>query len=207
MKQVFLIAAFLILGVHLTCAQDKVIRWANDSLVILNFDTVMRQTGNKLEGTLELKRSRKKVVYEIKNGFIQSRYTFSLDGLKTEEMHFKNGEPDGKYKLWDDYKGTLITEGYYKNGLKDSNWVFYHYNGKKQLEGRLLADSSSLIDGFEYERASVHEGGEIWIERILTTGHSPFDGDWMVYDEEGNKIQTLRFRKGVLVGFFFPKSY
>lgn len=204
MKQVFLIVALLTLASNLGSAQDKVIRWANDSLVIHSYDTVVRQTGNKREGSLELKHSRSKVIYEIKNGFIQSRNTFSLDGLKTEEMYFKNGQPHGKYTEWNDYNGNLIAEGYYRNGLQDSNWVFYHYNGKKQFEGHLLADSSNLIDYFEHERSTGHEGGEVWIERILSTGHSPFQGDWIVYDEEGNKIQTLRFHKGVLIGFFFP---
>ena len=117
-------------------------------------------------------------------------------------MHFKNGQPHGKYTEWNDYSGTPIAEGYYKNGLQDSNWVFYHYNGKKQFEGRFLADFSGLIDAFAYEQATVSDEGEIRIERVLATKHSPLDGNWHVYDEEGNMVQTFRFKKGVLTGFY-----
>ncbi len=205
MQKVFLITVLAILSANFCKAQEKVIKWANDSLVIRDYDSIIAQTGDKDEGMLKLMQSRSKIIYAIKNGSIQSRYTYSLQGVKTQEMHFKHGQPHGKYTEWNNYSGKLIAEGYYKNGLKDSNWVFYHYNGEKQLEGRLLADSSNLIDYFEYERSVLNEEGEIVIERVMNNGYSPFDGDWIVYDEKGKKIQTLRFKKGVLVGFFFPQ--
>lgn len=62
MKQVFLIAALLILAAHWSIAQDKLIRWANDSLTISTYDAVVRQIGNQLKGTLALKRSAGKTI-------------------------------------------------------------------------------------------------------------------------------------------------
>lgn len=202
MQKIFLIAVLLALSANVSIAQDKVIKWANDSLILDEYDTIIRKTGNQLEGKLEVKRFNRKKIYEIKKGSLQSRYTYSLQGIKTGEVYFKNGQPHGKYTEWNDYGSGLTVEGYYNNGLQDSNWVFYHHNGKKQFEGRFLADSSNLIDYFEYERSVPFEGGGIAIERVSDRGHSPFDGDWVVYDEEGNRVQTLRFKRGVLVGFY-----
>ncbi len=46
----------------------------------------------------------------------------------------------GKYALFDFFNGSKICEGFYKNNLKDSLWVFYAHNG-------LAADSGYYKEG------------------------------------------------------------
>lgn len=199
MKQIFLVATLLIVGAHFSIAQDKVIRWAHDSLVIYSYNTVLVQTGDKYEGMLELKESRGKARYEIKNGFIQSRFCYNRNGIKVEEEYFLNGKTHGKYSIWNDL-GSLLIEGQYKNGLEDGKWIFYYNDGQKQMEGNFLADSSFLIGRFDFE-LPVETETEVWTYWFQQPQHSPADGEWHIYDRRGQKLQTLVFKKGVLVGY------
>lgn len=199
MKQVFLIAGLLILGAHLTSAQDKVIRWAHDSLTISTYYTVVRQIGNQLEGTLELKSSSGKIIYEIRKGFIESKFSYNLNGTKVEEKYFVNRKAHGKYSIWNDL-GVLLIGGQYQNGLEYGKWVFYYNDGQKQMEGNFLADSSNLIERFEFE-LPIENDIEIRIDRFQKLQHSSADGEWCIYDRSGRQLQTLVFKKGVLVGY------
>lgn len=199
MKQAFLIVALLTLASNLSSAQDRVIRWANDSLVVSSYDTVLGQTGDKQEGTLELKASRGKVRYEIKNGLIQSRICYNLNGIKVEEEFFLDRKAHGKYRIWNEL-GSLLIEGHYKNGLEDGKWIFYYNDGQKQMEGNFLSDSLCLIERFDFELPIENEN-EIWTYWFQRLQHSPADGEWYIYDRSGRKLQTLVFRKGVLVGY------
>ena len=38
---------------------------------------------------------------------------------------------EGKYSSYRSLQHSLLSEGFYKNNLKDSLWLYYNYNGKK----------------------------------------------------------------------------
>ena len=41
---------------------------------------------------------------------------------------------EGKYSSYRSLQHSLLSEGFYKNNLKDSLWLYYNYNGKKIVE-------------------------------------------------------------------------
>jgi len=199
MQKIFLIAVLLALSANVSIAQDKVIKWANDSLILDEYDTIIRKTGNQLEGKLEVKNYRSKSIYEIRSGFIQSKCTYTFNGIKKEEINFNNRAYDGKYRFWNDL-GILLIEGQYKNGLKEGKWRFYYNDGQKQMEGHFLADSSSLVEAFQYER-TIAGDEDVRVELVWRGRDAPADGEWYIYDRSGRQLQTLVFKKGVLVGY------
>lgn len=197
MKQVLLIVAWLTLASNFGSAQDKVIRWAKDSLIIHSYDTIVRQMGNAVEGVLELKNANGKTIYEIRKGLIQSKYSYHFNDRIREEEHFKNKRDHGIYKLWNK-QGRLITEGKYKKGSRNGKWVFYYNNGNKQVEGRFL-NYPRQKEAFYLEFVVDSEASEgmMDVRSIKIKGALP-EGSWEVYDKNGQHLESHKYRKGAL---------
>ena len=66
----------------------------------------------------------------------------SKDGLFYRE-YFQEGRRDGKYEVYDNRDGTMVSSGSYKQGKKDGVWLDYKTNGdvltnKSYVDGKLI---------------------------------------------------------------------
>ncbi len=177
---------------------QKMIKWANDSVEIYSFDSIVSQTGNEMEAYLKTANSTSSTEYFIRDGYIQSKHYFNAKTIKTEETNYQKGKLHGVYKLWNDW-GILLIDGYYKNGAEDGLWIYYYNNGKKQLEGHYNAEATAKVESF-FKQFTVEKDSEYHVIQSLTGNHSPADGEWFVYDENGEPLQSFIFDKGTLVG-------
>jgi len=137
---------------------------------------------------------------------------YSDDTTIVSEGYMRQGKPDG---YWKNYypDGVLKSEGNRKDFLLDSVWRFYDEEGKLTLEITYKQDKKN---GFR----TTYQGDEITRENFVNDvkqGDSyllyasgkvkskiPFvngleDGVARDYDEEGNIIQLVHYRKGYVV--------
>ena len=143
------------------------------------------------------------------NGYNKFYYE---DGTLASEGFMVNGKPDGYWKNYHP-NGQLKSEGNRKNFVVDSTWKFYDEEGKLSLE---INYANGVKNGFRV----TYLGSEITKENFVNDvkeGYSyvlypnqkvkmkiPFvsgleEGMAREYDESGNIIQLITYKKGYVV--------
>ena len=54
--------------------------------------------------------------------------SWTEEGIKTGEIHFENGQKDGKWQIWDE-SGVLRYIMFYEAGQKVGTWKIFAENG------------------------------------------------------------------------------
>jgi uncharacterized protein len=126
------------------------------------------------------------VIFEndLENGLF---YELNLAGDTIILGFYKEGLKDSLW-LYADENGELIQEGYYARGMKVGEWLDYHSNGKTAIERYYFND---LLDGEYFE---FYPEGEVKVHGRFDDGE-PVDY-WFSYDEKGNIKEKGEFWKG-----------
>ncbi|MCL2207874.1 MAG: hypothetical protein FWB90_07260 [Fibromonadales bacterium] len=136
----------------------------------------------------------------------EAYYSWYRNGIKAEEMSFKNGVPEGSYRKWSTtgfvmesggYKDSLregkwtffskekipYMQGFYKNGLKHGKWLLFDENGKIMGEQFYRNDSAAgtwkkLYNNVLVEENSCHAANPIGYFRSFSN-----EGKALLYQE------------------------
>ena len=115
---------------------------------------------------------------------------FSLydNGKIKTEGSFKNGERDGE---WIIYKwGQKVAEGEYKNGKEDGKWTFFEDDPPYHMTGKGFFKDGNQVgkwtDGYE-------NGQKRW-EGTYKNGEQ--DGVWTYWSENGQKSEERTYKGG-----------
>lgn len=93
--------------------------------------------------------NRLKVLSEIsslRNSYYIGKYS---NGKTVGKGFFENGNPEGLWKYYDN-NGFLSYGGYYKNGIKDSTWLFY-WELNRQFTKTVNTFKNGVLDGEQLE--------------------------------------------------------
>lgn len=113
-------------------------------------------------------------------------YWFENGQLSAEE-NYSSGEPTGVWKTW--YNNGQIGS---QIDFTTSNAVFYHTNGHKESEGKMLPGMKK--DG---KWTGWYDNGKLNYEGSFSGGKKI--GTWIFYSESGVKTAEQEFRDGELV--------
>jgi hypothetical protein len=115
----------------------------------------------------------------------------------TWEGSYKNDRKEGIWKKYD-VSGDLIAEETYRNGVLDGPCKYYYPNGKLSAAGSMLAmeiegevDTVLVIDPVTQEESRVE---------VVRKGNSVRNGEWRLYDEDGNMIKETYSRGEIVTG-------
>lgn len=128
-------------------------------------------------------------------------------GPWVEQVGSVRGEPgyswEGKYVndrkegIWKKYNinGDVMAEETFKNGSLDGPCKYYYPNGKISAAGSMIAveiegqvDTIAVVDPVS---------GEEKLEEVVRKGNSVKQGEWRVYDEDGNMMRET-YERGEL---------
>jgi len=85
------------------------------------------------------------------------------NGLKNEEVNYKDGILDGKWTSWYE-NGQIKAEHNYKDGILDGKWTWWYENGQKRAEG-------NYKDGKDDGKLTYwHENGQLDFEGYYKDG-------------------------------------
>lgn len=111
------------------------------------------------------------------------------------EGAYKNDRKEGIWKKYD-VSGDLIAEESFHNGVLDGPCKYYYPNGKLSAAGVMLAmdiegevDTVTVIDPVTQEESRVE---------VVRKGNSVRNGEWRLYDEDGNMIKET-YSRGEIV--------
>jgi antitoxin component YwqK of YwqJK toxin-antitoxin module len=172
---------------------------------------------NRLEITEVFDNNAPKEAYEISpEGEKEAFYSWYRNGIKAEEMPFKNGVPNGTYRKWS-ITGFITERGNYKDSLREGRWTFFAKEKKVYMQGSYkkglkqgkwtLFNEDGKITGEQFYRNDSAMG--IWkkfYNDILTEENSchPANqiGYFKSYSNEGKALIYQECRNGKLNGVF-----
>ena len=96
-------------------------------------------------------------ISSYKNCYYIGHYS---NGRVSGKGSLKNSKPDGLWKYYDD-KGFLSYGGYYKDGIKDSTWLFY-WDLKRQFTKSVYTFKNGNFDGKQLEYYITDTIGKIY---------------------------------------------
>jgi len=111
------------------------------------------------------------------------------------EGSYKNDRKEGTWKKYD-VSGDMIAEETFHNGVLNGPCKYYYPNGKLSAAGVMLAteiegevDTVVVIDPVTQEESRVE---------VVRMGNSVRNGEWRLYDEDGNMIKET-YSRGEIV--------
>jgi periplasmic protein TonB len=132
----------------------------------------------------------KKVTQEYKNSPFKEVYYV----LKSEKSIRQ-----GNYQKLG-YKGAVIVNGFYKNGLKDSVWTEYRWDGKtKAVEGNYSKDSRTGIWTFYDFKGEIEQTYNFDKNEVLFFKNEDVNKEYNIITESGN-IKTKLERPPLFIG-------
>jgi len=111
---------------------------------------------------------------------------YHLNGIKSAEISYSEGDKDGQYKLY--YaNGQLSTTGWYSGGTRVDSWIDYNEKG-------IMTGKAYYVNGDLYGyKESYYANGKLDDEEI-------YRGGWLIglnqYDTAGKLLYSTSFDKG-----------
>ncbi|MEC8853869.1 MAG: toxin-antitoxin system YwqK family antitoxin, partial [Bacteroidota bacterium] len=85
------------------------------------------------------------------------------------QIHCLDGERDGSCRHY--YKnGTLMSEGFYKNGKMTGIWIAYHENGQIESHGTYKYTESGVYSRKDGVWKYYYDNGQLQTESIIKDG-------------------------------------
>lgn len=113
------------------------------------------------------------------------------------EGSYKNDRKEGVWKKYDE-TGNIIAEETFHNGVLDGPCKYFYPNGKLSAAGVMLAmdiegeiDTVLVIDPVTQEESRVE---------VVRKGNSVRNGEWRLYDEDGNMVKETYSRGEIVTG-------
>jgi antitoxin component YwqK of YwqJK toxin-antitoxin module len=114
------------------------------------------------------------------------------DGTKKKEYNFSEGIKEGQYKEYDN-SGNLVIEGEYKEGRNWNGEFFVH------VEWQEYDDNEDESEFAGYWTALVESGKE-GVPGRFTYSEGVWNGNAIIYDEDGNIASEENYVAGALEG-------
>ncbi|MDR1812978.1 MAG: hypothetical protein LBQ87_09155 [Candidatus Fibromonas sp.] len=172
---------------------------------------------NRLEIVEVFDNNAPREAYELSpDGEREAWYSWYRNGIKAEEMPFKNGVPNGAYRKWST-TGFIIESGAYRDSLREGKWTFFAREKVPYMQGFYkkglkhgkwtVFDESGKITGEQFYRNDSATG--IWKKfqkGILTEENSCHvsneTGYFKSYSDEGKTSIYQECRHGRPYGIF-----
>jgi len=123
-------------------------------------------------------------INNYRNCFYIGKYT---NGKIAGKGRFENGKPVGLWKYYNN-KGFLSYGGYYKNGVKDSTWLFY-WDLKRQFTKTVNTFNNGTLDGKQLEYFITDTLGKVFYCKA-----GKLDGNFYEFYQSG-KLKINGFYK------------
>jgi len=170
----------------------------HDSIAIFHNDKIIKQTGDTINGQLEIDFFGLKRIESYEDGWVKQQLSYYSNSNLRWERNYKRGKLEGVYKDWYE-NGVLWVDGYLTDGQKDSVWTFYLPNGNPDASGRFSTDTNCLVNDFVIRlRFNDQQNGNLVSYDEEFTRHSCLDGPWFFFSNDGVPIKTIVFDKGVV---------
>jgi len=155
-----------------------------------------------------------------KNGeWIKYQYALDLNGneklFKIYHENYKSGILDGYYEKYgelilDSYNeitslsdGKLLEKGFYKNGLKNGEWLYYTWDlidncfyGLSNLDDKIILNYKNGILVGKYQ--CYYNNNQIKTQGNYLNNKK--NGSWIFFEENGYKALEIVFDKGIRTG-------
>lgn len=113
----------------------------------------------------------------------------------------KDKEYHGLWKVYlDDDKQKLIRKGRFKHGKEVGTWRYYYPSGGLYMKEKYKPNSPVIQVWRYHENGKLAKSGMAKLYRTDTMAHYYWEGDWQVFDEQGNLSHTETYLKGNLIG-------
>ncbi|MBB6610374.1 hypothetical protein H7F15_04930 [Pontibacter sp. Tf4] len=110
-------------------------------------------------------------------------------------------EYHGRWKLYTvDGKG-LVRNGRFRHGHEVGTWRYYYPNGKLFMKEKYMRNSPVIKVWRYYENGKLAKAGPAKYYNTATIAHYYWEGEWQVYDEQGNYSHTETYIKGNLLNY------
>ncbi|HEY4650643.1 MAG TPA: hypothetical protein VIG72_04470 [Pontibacter sp.] len=111
----------------------------------------------------------------------------------------KNQEYHGRWKIYEDDTRVLRRNGRFRHGEEVGTWRYYYPGGTLYMVEKYKRNSPTIQVTRYHENGKLAKTGIARIYRDKTMAHYYWDGDWQVYDEQGNFTHTETYQKGNLL--------
>jgi hypothetical protein len=128
-------------------AQQKVLGFLHDSLILEHEDSIYYHRGDAVNASLKYGRWGFTTEIDVKEGRITRYSHYGKNGIKTSERLTDLRTNFSTIQGWNE-DGILMENGYFSGSMEDSVWTYYRNDGTKEMECRYLADTTYRIDEF-----------------------------------------------------------
>ncbi|MDR0515771.1 MAG: hypothetical protein LBH25_01850 [Fibromonadaceae bacterium] len=172
---------------------------------------------NRLEIVEVFENNAPKSAYEISpSGEKEVWHSWYRNGIKAEEMPFKNGVPNGTYRKWS-ITGFVVESGSYKDSLREGKWTVFsservpymqglYKKGQKQGKWTVFNESGKVASELFYRNDSAIGLWKKFHNNSLVEENSchPANeaGYFKSYSNEGKALIYQECRYGKLNGVF-----
>ena len=113
----------------------------------------------------------------------------------------KNQEYHGRWKVYINDDKDLIRNGRFRHGREVGTWYYYNPGGKLFMKEKYTRNSPVIQVWRYHENGNVAKAGTAKLYRDATMAHYYWEGDWQVFDKQGNFTHTETYLKGNLLRY------
>ena len=133
---------------------------------------------------------------------------YHINALLAEEGFYKNGKKDSIRKVYDNLLGNLISQEFYKNGVKNGEWINYNQLGdtvtvnnykdgvlhgiSKTYEDRVINNIGEYVNGKKHGLWKTGQANN-YKRREGSFNMGIEVGEWFYYDIDGKKLMRRVF--------------
>ncbi|MBC5773539.1 hypothetical protein H8S95_05645 [Pontibacter sp. KCTC 32443] len=113
----------------------------------------------------------------------------------------KNKEYHGRWKIYINDDKDLIRNGRFKHGKEVGTWRYYYPGGGLYMKEKYTRNSPVIQVWRYHENGNLAKSGNAKLYRDSTMAHYYWEGEWQVFDEQGNLTHTETYLKGNLLRY------
>lgn len=133
---------------------------------------------------------------EYKGGILNGKTErYLMDGSKSVETEFRNGDQHGMRKEYFDQNGNLSMEAGYSYNYRHGQTVVYWENGEKRSEETYFNGDLHGVQKY------YHDNGTLMKEGTWEMGN--VNGELKLYAEDGSLIFTRFYKDGNILGYSY----
>jgi len=111
----------------------------------------------------------------------------------------KNKEYHGRWKLY--LQDNLVRNGRFKHGQEVGTWRYYYPSGNIYMVEKYKRNSPVIEVWRYHENGKLAKSGKAKYYNTETLAHYYWEGEWNVYDEQGNFTHTETYLKGNILKY------
>ena len=112
----------------------------------------------------------------------------------------KAGNYHGRWKIYINNDQDLIRNGRFRHGKEAGTWRYYYPEGGLYMVEKYKRGSDNIQVKKYHQNGKLAKVGTAKMISNAEMAHYYWEGEWQVYDEQGNYSHTETYLKGALLG-------